>query len=248
LILGAGGARAFAHAGVLKALEMEHIPVHAVVGLEWGSLMAGIFAQEGRVHNLDWKLYKLRDEDLPGQSFLSKAFSKDGISIMSPYLKTVFEDSKIDKAKVDFACPTISTRNGSIGWMEKGSFRSAVEACLPYTPLFAAKDGRFAAPFDLAQAAQWLRRHGAEVVVFVDVLSEGNLWSNGQMPSDESARLLWWEVQHLYRIGAPGVDEVIKVPLASYNLGGFSKRKAISEVGLTAGKDLARRLMRKYNF
>jgi hypothetical protein len=132
--------------------------------------------------------------------------------------------------------------------MEKGPFRAAVESCLPYAPLFAAKEGRFAAPFDLSQAAQWLRRQGADVVVFVDVIAEGDVWNKSSLPNDESARLLWWEVQRHYRQGAKGIDEIIKVPLASYNLNGFSKRKNISEVGLASGRELTRKLMQKHNF
>lgn len=248
LILGAGGARAFAHSGVLKALDAEKIPVQAVVGLEWGSLIAGLYAQEGRAHNLEWKLYKLKESDLPGQSLLSKAFSKDSVSTMSGYLKTVFSGSRLENAKVSFTCPSISTQTGSTVWLGRGGFRSVVEACLPYPPLFASKGGKFASPFALEAAAQWLRRQGADVVVFIDVLSEGQIWSSSELPSDESARLLWWAIRQEYRQGAPGIDEIIKVPLSSYNLGDFQKRKTIAEVGLGSGRELTRRLMQSYNF
>lgn len=248
LILGAGGARTFAHAGVLKILDNERIPVHAIVGLEWGALLAGIYAQDGRVHNLDWKLYKLSDNDLPGQSLLSKAFSKDNVSTMSSYLKTVFETSKIEKAKVPFACPSISTQSGSMMLVGRGQFKAAVESCLPYPPLFASKNSRFAEPLSVEQSAQWLRRQGAEVIVFVDVLSDGDIWTSSNLPSDESSRLLWWEVRRRYRGKIPGVDEVITVPVGKYGIGEFAKRKTIGDVGQGAGRELSRRLLQRYNF
>lgn len=248
IILSGGGARTFAHAGVLKILESEKIPVHAIVGLEWASLMAGIYAQDGSVHNLEWKLYKLRDKDLPGQSLLSKAFSKDNVSTMNEYLNTVFQSTRIEKAKLPFSCPSISTDSGSVVWLARGSFKSTIESCLPYPPLFASKGNRFGEPMGLEQAAQWLRREGAEVVVFIDVLSEGDLWKASNLPEDESSRLLWWEVRRQYRSGAKGIDEIIRVPLSRYGIGEFTKRKAIAEAGQGSGRELSRKLLQNHNF
>ena len=44
LVLSGGGARGFAHIGVLKALEEEHITVHLIVGCSIGSLIGGFYA------------------------------------------------------------------------------------------------------------------------------------------------------------------------------------------------------------
>lgn len=44
LILSGGGARGFAHIGVLKALEEHHIPIHLIVGCSIGSLIGGFYA------------------------------------------------------------------------------------------------------------------------------------------------------------------------------------------------------------
>ena len=44
LVLGGGGARGAAHIGVLKVLEREHIPVHAIVGTSMGSIVGGFYA------------------------------------------------------------------------------------------------------------------------------------------------------------------------------------------------------------
>jgi NTE family protein len=44
LVLGGGGARGAAHIGVLKILEREHIPIHAIAGTSVGSVIGGMYA------------------------------------------------------------------------------------------------------------------------------------------------------------------------------------------------------------
>jgi len=44
LVLGAGGARGYAHLGVLQALEEAHIPVDVVIGSSAGSIVAVLYA------------------------------------------------------------------------------------------------------------------------------------------------------------------------------------------------------------
>ena len=44
LALGGGGARGFAHIGVLKVLEEVGMPIDAVSGTSIGSLMGGLYA------------------------------------------------------------------------------------------------------------------------------------------------------------------------------------------------------------
>src|SRR5659263_723708 len=44
LVLGAGAAKGFAHVGVLKVLEANHVPVHMVVGTSVGSFVGSLYA------------------------------------------------------------------------------------------------------------------------------------------------------------------------------------------------------------
>ena len=45
LVLGGGGARGFAHVGVLQVLEENRIPIHAVAGTSMGAVVGGLYAQ-----------------------------------------------------------------------------------------------------------------------------------------------------------------------------------------------------------
>ncbi len=62
LVLSGGGAKGFAHIGVLKILEQEGIPIDIIVGTSMGSLVGGIYSIgyeaaeiESLVKSLDWE-------------------------------------------------------------------------------------------------------------------------------------------------------------------------------------------------
>lgn len=46
LVLGSGGARGYAHAGVLSVLEREHIPIDIIIGSSAGSMMGALYADK----------------------------------------------------------------------------------------------------------------------------------------------------------------------------------------------------------
>lgn len=61
LVLGGGGARGAAHIGVLKVLERERIPVHAIAGTSIGAVVGGLYAAgysadeiERIIGSVDW--------------------------------------------------------------------------------------------------------------------------------------------------------------------------------------------------
>jgi NTE family protein len=47
LVLGSGGARGYAHLGVLQALEEAHIPVDVIAGASAGSIITALYADNG---------------------------------------------------------------------------------------------------------------------------------------------------------------------------------------------------------
>ena len=60
-MLGGGGARGAAHIGVLKVLERERIPIHAIAGTSVGAIIGGLYASghspeeiERFVTSIDW--------------------------------------------------------------------------------------------------------------------------------------------------------------------------------------------------
>ena len=64
LVLGAGGARGFAHVGVIKALEAAGIDADVVVGTSSGALVASFYAGGMKARTLEALALELEDRDL----------------------------------------------------------------------------------------------------------------------------------------------------------------------------------------
>lgn len=99
LVLSGGGARGFAHIGVLKVLQELHVPVDMVVGTSMGGVVGGAYAAGASVADLekmaretDWQrvvadrppreelAFRRREEDLLLASRIEFGVSRDGIS------------------------------------------------------------------------------------------------------------------------------------------------------------------------
>jgi NTE family protein len=64
LVLGGGGARGFAHVGVIRALEQEKIPIDLIVGTSVGSLIGALYAHERNSFELEWTAFSFERDDL----------------------------------------------------------------------------------------------------------------------------------------------------------------------------------------
>jgi NTE family protein len=100
LVLSGGGARGFAHIGVLRVLRELHVPVDMVVGTSMGSVIGGAFAAGASVAELesmargtDWArvvadrparddlAFRRREEDVLLPSRIEFGVHRDGISL-----------------------------------------------------------------------------------------------------------------------------------------------------------------------
>ena len=80
LVLGGGGARGFAHLGVIKMLEEQGIPVDIVAGTSMGGLVAGMYAlgynsqqMDSLVRSINWSV--MMSDNVPG-AFVSYKIRK----------------------------------------------------------------------------------------------------------------------------------------------------------------------------
>jgi NTE family protein len=99
LVLSGGGARGFAHIGVLRVLRELHVPVDLVVGTSMGSVVGGAYAAGASVADLermardtDWEqvvadrpardelAFRRREEDVLLPSRIEFGVHRDGLS------------------------------------------------------------------------------------------------------------------------------------------------------------------------
>ena len=98
LVLSGGGARGFAHIGVLKVLEENKIPVDYIAGTSMGSIIGGLYATgmtieelESTVLAIDWK--NVFDDLIPRQERSFRRKRDDDIAVAKA--KLGYGDGKI---------------------------------------------------------------------------------------------------------------------------------------------------------
>ncbi len=252
VILGPGGVRSFAHVGVIRALLKSRIPIDFIVGMEWGALVGGMFANKGQVHDAEWKLYKLEKKDLlKKRSLFSSKMNPIRVDQLRDFINTHFQGVHIEKMKIKFACPALSVKSGVIQWQKQGLLIRAIRRCWPYPPIFQPKGAWVAATFSLPEAVQYLKKQGMELIIFVNVMDRGNLFTSEQHDQDYKSAILWQEVRRSLEDLKDSNDlgiEVISVKTRGFTLYDFESRRALVKAGRHAGKKASRKLMNKYGF
>lgn len=248
LILGPGGYKAFAHAGVIKELRKNNIPIHKVVGLEFGALVGGLFAQRGQINEAEWKLYKLEKTDLDGAGFFSNKTEMRSLKILDEYLKENLDARDVSNATVPFFCPSLHLNQGTVLWQDSGSMVSAVRNCLAYPPLFNSPQPIVAGLFSLDEIARRLKSEGFDILILVNVLGDGNLFDNPTANGEYAPAVIWNEVRRSIWQARGGMTDVIDVTTRGISMTDFSSRKILVTAGEAAGERAAKLIADKYGF
>lgn len=115
LVLGGGGARGFAHIGVIQALEEENIPIDAVGGTSMGAFVGALYARGldyvsvysqtkrlSRVGSSKW--YFLADLTYPFASLFSgRSFDRT--------IRSIFKNQQIQNFWLEYYCVTTSLKS-----------------------------------------------------------------------------------------------------------------------------------------
>ncbi len=249
LILGPGGMKAFAHLGVLREMNRARIPVHAIVGLEWGAVMGAVYAHQGQINDAEWKAYKLRDENLPEAGFLQSKASAASISKLGSFLEAAFGATTVQSARIPFACTASQKAGERTQILNRGSFRDVVGKCVPYPPLYQDNGGWLASPFAVEEAAAQLRAQGANVIVLVDVLGQGEYLPSKSSGDLSTENLLWIEMRReMYRAKSPLVQHVIHVNTSGHPVTDFDGRRTLMDVGQKAATDVVNKMVSQYGY
>ncbi len=250
LILGPGGAKAFAHVGVLKALQQRRVPIHKVVGLEWGALVGGLYALNGQVHDVEWKLYKMEQRNLPHPKgfFGSKGVGEESVNVMNAFLKESFGNGDISQSKVKFECPTRSIWTGVVTWQFKGAFNDAIKRCLVYPPVFKAQGTFLAGASQATEAIERLVKEGYNVIIFVNVLGSAMPVAQDSLSDHLNHVVLWQEVKRSLADAAKYNIDLINIDTSAHPIVKFNSKKDLIAMGERAGGEAAAQLIVKYRF
>lgn len=248
VILGPGGVKSFAHAGVLKELIKAKIPISAVVGIEWGALVAGIFAQNGQVHEVEWKLYKLQKADLPGKGLFSSRFKAESIKVLNDYFHRNLKGHQADRTRIVFGCPSLSLWSGTLVWQDRGDMMGVISKCLPYPPLFKPSSPWMAAAFSVVDSVRYLKKRDYDVIILINVLGSGELLAQDELLEEYQSALLWQEIRRSNIEARQHVTDIIEVETKDFKMYDFDNRTGLVNVGELAGARVARKIAEKYGF
>lgn len=143
VVLSGGGARGFAHIGVLNVLQREKVPVDVLVGTSVGALVGALYASglpPERIANLSAELGWTQLTDLSAARVVRLLVSEQLLSTqnMEKYLETHIGDKKFADLNTQFACVAADLRTGEQIVLREGSVALAARASATMPGLFEA--------------------------------------------------------------------------------------------------------------
>ena len=227
-IFSGGGAKAWAHIGVLKELQKMKWPIQAVAGFEWGSVVAAVYAENLSVNEVEWEMSKLKDFDKTNE-FVKSAFDKKNTADM----------------KIPFVCPSLNLNKQTYYLLNRGLLDQLIPFCIPQPPLVEPHAQSVAVMSDVSNLAQHLRSTGVQKVILVNVLAQKK--PRSFVNDYKSAENILWVQSAALMVKKPaGVDEVIQINLDDYGIKDIDRRRDLVVKGSELSYDQIKLLAKKY--
>lgn len=229
IILGPGGSRVYSEIGVLQEFQKNKIPIHSVAGVELGALVASLYAWRSSVNDVEWQMFKIKEDDLFKKNLLTGKKTAD-IASLNPIIKAAFHNIRVEDFKRPFSCPALNLQNNQVYVMNKGLLDQLLPFCLPFPPFFKPHKSNIGSTRDLKVVADYLRSQGANYIIFINVLG-GNSFKAPIYDENSTENLLWAELSSQLTKQSKYVDYTITLNLENYSIIDFSQRREIMQKG-----------------
>jgi len=174
LVLGGGAARGFAHIGVLKILETNHIPIHMIAGTSAGSFVGSLYAYGFNAYQLQKIALGLERGDIADFTIPDNGFIKG--DLLEDYVNRMLRNTSMEKLRIPFYAIATEVPNGKETVFATGNTGKAVRSSCSIPGVFNPVrigdkmyvDGGVVSPIPVDAA----RRLGADVVIAVDISSD----------------------------------------------------------------------------
>ncbi len=131
LVLSGGGAKGYAHIGVIEVLEEKGYEIKSIAGTSMGALIGGLYAcgklkdyKEWIIKQSLFDIAKLMDFNFT--SGLSEGLIKG--ETLYKHLKTLFKDTVIEELDIKFTAVAVNLTKQREIWYQKGSLIDAIRA------------------------------------------------------------------------------------------------------------------------
>lgn len=228
LIFSGGGAKAWAHIGVLKEIEKAKWPVHAAAGFEWGAVVAAVYANNYSSNEVEWELSKVKD-----------------LGNLEEIGNSLFEKKSVSDLKIPFVCSSLNISTQAIYLLNRGQLNKLIPFCLAQPPLSKPYQQSVAEMHDISGLAQHLRATGAKKIVLINVLAQNkkSAYTDDGLSSDN---ILWVKSAALMAKKVPGVDDIVNINMESFGISDIDKKREIIAKGTELGYDEIKKLTAKY--
>lgn len=183
LVLGSGGARGYAHIGVIEVLEQHGIRPDFIVGTSAGSIVGAIYASGKTPDELRDTALKMKAADVRDISIGLKVF--DGKKV-EDYVNQQVNNLPLEKMKIPMYVVATELKHGTKTVFNYGNTGQAVRASASIPSMFVPTkigkseyvDGGLVSPVPVEVA----RDLGADVIIAVDILAQpiytetSNVW------------------------------------------------------------------------
>ncbi len=241
LALGGGFARGFAHLGVIRVLEAEHIPITCIAGTSVGSILGAAYASGAPLDHIIAVCREVRLKD-----FSRWSISKMGLASnerMGELIRKWFRALRFEQMRIPLAVVATDLGSGEPYVFRSGEVVEAVRASCAYPGMFqpvmhngrCLADGGLVAPVPTQAAAEM----GGGCVVGINV--GFNNW-NGSAPKNVFqvvARAINAAQKHHERAWERFADLVIEPDVRSIEWDSFDR----ADESIRAGEDAARRAL-----
>lgn len=239
IALSGGGARGFAHLGVLKALAENGIPIDLVSGVSAGSFVGGALASGMSVDEIVEIGRKLSWFGVAGFSYSPRGLLSS--TAMGTFIEKNFPVTRFEDLQLPFAAVACDLETGDeVVLRDEGDLAFAIRAscAIPgvFVPLIDENgrsliDGGAATPMP----TRAVRKLGAEVVIAVDVVSCGStFWGT----PTTLIGTFFQSAMHMIRTASKNqhyrADVVIEPQIAHIRPDEIAKRDELIELGRKA--------------
>ncbi len=135
LVLGSGGARGYAHIGVIEELQ-KRFEIVAISGASMGALIGGLYAAGG----LDaYKKWVLGLDAFDVMKLLDFSFDKRGLvggERVMKKLRQILGDVKIEDLPISYTAVATDLRKNREVWFQKGDLLEAIRASIAIPSFF----------------------------------------------------------------------------------------------------------------
>lgn len=246
IILGAGGAKAYAHIGFLHELMRAKVPVYSIGGIEFAAPMAALYANKEQANDVEWQMFKLKDDEVLKKNLLGAVSKNSEVTILKDFVGNAFSRMRVEDFRIHFACPSYNLKKNQVYLMNRGSLDQLMYSCMAYPPFFKPYQNSISGVRDVTALANYMRSKGANHIVLVNVLQAPGGPRFYTSDSTGTENVLWSEIAGLYNKPFAGVDTVVSLETTSYGIMDFEKRREIMNKGAESAARQIKDLTRKW--